>query len=89
MLTILSADQAILQDSEDNLQRTVFKFHTLSQAYNLKISIKENDSHGKGIYPIRPKIINENKTLEQVSHFEYLGCHKTYKDDKDIKKSKF
>jgi hypothetical protein len=27
----------------------------------------------KGKYPVRTKIIIEDKTVEQVNHFEYLG----------------
>ncbi|PSN32209.1 hypothetical protein C0J52_24601 [Blattella germanica] len=38
----------------------------------------------KGRDPIRSKIILENKVLEQVSHFKYLGCDITYSDSIEI-----
>ncbi|PSN58388.1 hypothetical protein C0J52_12974 [Blattella germanica] len=38
----------------------------------------------KGRDPIRSKIILENKVLEQVSHFKYLGCDITYSESIEI-----
>jgi hypothetical protein len=36
----------------------------------------------QGKYPIRSKIILNNKSIiEQVSNFNYLGCSVTYKND--------
>jgi hypothetical protein len=46
----------------------------------------------QGKYPIRSKIILNNKLIiEQVSNFNYLGCNVTYKYDEDLnhKLSKF
>ncbi|KAK9877518.1 hypothetical protein WA026_018626 [Henosepilachna vigintioctopunctata] len=40
----------------------------------------------KGKEPIRTKIIIENKCIEQVSHFTYLGCDITYDYDDDMVK---
>jgi hypothetical protein len=37
----------------------------------------------QGRYPIRSKIILNNKSIaEQVSNFNYLGCNVTYKYDR-------
>lgn len=47
------------------------------------ISLLHNLEHGV-IYPMRFKNVNENKALEKLLHFNYLGRHLTYKDDRDI-----
>jgi hypothetical protein len=38
----------------------------------------------KGKYPVRTTIITEDKTLEQVNHFIYLGYDVTYLEETDI-----
>lgn len=38
----------------------------------------------KGSYPVRTKIILENKAIEQVSKFNFLGCEITYTTETDI-----
>jgi hypothetical protein len=44
-----------------------------------------------GKYPVRSKICKNNKTLEQVDTFNYLGCILSYEGEKDMpsKISKF
>jgi hypothetical protein len=37
-----------------------------------------------GQQPVRSKIVIENKILEQVNTFSYLGCHVSYEGEKDI-----
>ena len=36
------------------------------------------------IYPLRTKIVLDNKTIEQVSHFRYLGCGVIYDVGYDV-----
>jgi hypothetical protein len=51
----------------------------------MKISHKETKIMDfKGTEPIRSKIVNENRILEQVNTFTYLGCNISYQEDKDI-----
>lgn len=44
-----------------------------------------------GANPVRLRIVMDDKLLERVSHFSYLGCDNTYGYDKhtDNKLSKF
>lgn len=59
-------DQAIIQELEHHLRRTVHQLHMLSGTYSLKISICKTQNNG-----IRKKILKiilNNK----VSHFNYL-----------------
>jgi phage major head subunit gpT-like protein len=37
-----------------------------------------------GQQPVHSKIVIENKILEQVNTFNYLGCHVSYEGEKDI-----
>jgi hypothetical protein len=38
----------------------------------------------KGKYPVRTKIVIEDKTLEQVNNFKYLGYDVTFLEETDI-----
>jgi transposase len=38
----------------------------------------------KGTEPIRSKIVIDNRILEQVNTFTYLGCNISYQEEKDI-----
>ena len=35
-------------------------------------------------YRLRTKIVLDNKSIDQVSHFRYLGCDATYDVDYDV-----
>jgi hypothetical protein len=69
--TMLSADdQVILQESESDLQMSVYKLHQLYSEYNMKISLTKTKTlafHVK--QSVRTKTIIDNYTLEQVTHF--------------------
>ena len=78
-------DTVIIQESEDKLQVAVHKLYLISKHFNMKISAGKTKImafHGK--WPIRSKIVVENKILEQVSNFKYLGCDITYDYDQDL-----
>jgi hypothetical protein len=57
--TLLFADdQIIIQESEDELQRSIFYLTNIYKSYNLKISINKTKTVSfKGKYPVRTKII--------------------------------
>jgi hypothetical protein len=60
---------------EDNLQQAVYLLHRISKVYNLEIATKKTKVFGfVGTDHIRTKIIINDKKLEQVSQFTYLGC---------------
>jgi hypothetical protein len=73
--TLLFAnDQAIIQDSEDNLQKSVYILNQLSKDYNLKISMDKTKTMAfKGKHLVRSKIEIDGSVLEQVKQFNYLG----------------
>jgi hypothetical protein len=78
--TLLFADdQFIISDTEDNLQQAVYLLQRISKAYNLEIATKKTKVFGfVGTDHLRTKIIINDETLEQVSHFTYLGCSISY-----------
>jgi uncharacterized protein (DUF1330 family) len=73
--TLLFADnQIIIADTEDNLQRAAHKLHKLITEYGLTISVRKTKSMAfKGRDPVRTKIVIDNKSIEQVKSFNYLG----------------
>ena len=37
-----------------------------------------------GKYHLRTKTVVDNKSIEEVSHFRYLGCNTTYDVNNDV-----
>jgi hypothetical protein len=69
-----AADQVLLAHTEDDLQRAVTGLNYILQLYNLQISeIKTKAMEIQGKYWRRVKIVINNKIIEQVSSFTYLG----------------
>jgi hypothetical protein len=75
--TLLFADdQVVLADSEDNLQRAVYKLSNIAHKYNWKISAKETKvSAFVEMNSLRTKIMINGEIIEQVNSFYYLGCN--------------
>jgi flagellin-specific chaperone FliS len=84
--TILFADdQVIMSDSEDNLQTAIYKLNKIITEYGLTISTdKSKVMSFKGKDPTRSKIVINNKIIEQVNIFNYLGNLVSYEKGKDI-----
>lgn len=82
---LFADDLAIIQETEDDLQRSLHQLNNLCKTYNMKISYNKTKVMAfKGTYPVRTKIIIDNRPIEQVSHFNYLGCDVSYNYDNDI-----
>ena len=82
---VFADDQIIIQENEENLQKSMYLLNKICQSYNFKMSVKKTKIMAfKGKDPIRSKIVIEDKILEQVSDFKYLGCEISFKYDKDI-----
>lgn len=91
--TLLFADdQVLIARNENELQKNAHILSNILEDYNLKISIKKSKVMSfQGKYPVRSKICIYNSTLEQVRHFNYLGCDLSYdyENDIDIKLHRF
>ena len=84
--TLLFANnQVIIADTEDSLQKTLRKLSQIITEYGLTISVQKTKSMAfKGRDPVRTKIELDNKIIEQVNFFNYLGNIISYKGELDI-----
>jgi hypothetical protein len=72
-------------DSEDNLQTAIYKLHKIITEYGLTMSTdKSKVMSCEGRDPTRSKIVINNKIIEQVNTFNYLGNLVSYEKEKDI-----
>ena len=57
----------------------------MSSNYNMQIYVQKTKIMVfVAKYPLRTKIVLDNKCIEQVSHFCYFGCDVTYDVDYDV-----
>jgi retron-type reverse transcriptase len=73
--TLLFADdQVIIAKTEDDLQKAAHKLNQIIMEHSLTISVQKTKSTAfKGQDPVRTKIVIDNKIIEQVNSFNYLG----------------
>jgi transcription initiation factor TFIIIB Brf1 subunit/transcription initiation factor TFIIB len=73
--TLLFADdQVIIADREDNLQKAAHKLNRIITEYSLTISVQKTKSmEFRGRDSVRTKTVIDNKIIEQVNSFNYLG----------------
>jgi predicted DNA-binding protein YlxM (UPF0122 family) len=70
---LFTDDQVVLADSEDNLQRAVYKLSNIANKYNLKMSAKKTKVLAfVGMNSLRAKIMINGQIIEQVNSFNYL-----------------
>ena len=83
---LFSDDLCLFQVNEDNSRRAVFTFTDIGKHYRLKVSESKTKVMAlQGKDPSRSKITLENKTSEQISHFNYLGRDASFEYHRDIK----
>jgi len=67
-------DQVTIADTEDNLQKAAHKLNQIIREYGLTISVQQAKWMAfKGRDPVRTKIVIDNKIIEKVNSFNYLG----------------
>jgi hypothetical protein len=91
--TLLFADdQVLIATSEDELQWAIYNLQKTISDSDMSISTEKSKIMPfLGKDPVRSKICINNKMLEQVNTFNYLGCTLSYEGEKDMpsKISKF
>jgi hypothetical protein len=71
--------------AENLLQKLTHKLEIITSQYGLTISTNKIKTMAfQGQDPIRSKIVINNKIIEQVNTFNYLGCLLSYETEKDI-----
>ena len=73
------------QKTEYNLQKAVHKFNQIVTDYGLTTSVQKTKSMAfKGRDPIRTKIVIDNKIIEKVNPFNYVGNMISYEKELDF-----
>jgi hypothetical protein len=71
---LLADDQVTISKTKNNLQKATHKLNQIVTEHGLTISVqKTNSMTFKGRDPVRSKIVIDNKIIEQVNSFNYLG----------------
>jgi hypothetical protein len=74
-----------MADSENLLQKLTHKLEIITSQYGLSISKNKTKTMTfLGQDPIRSKIVINNKIIEQVNTFNYLGCLLSYETETGI-----
>jgi hypothetical protein len=77
----------VIADTEDNLQKAAHKSHHIITEYSLIISVQKTKLMAfKGRDPVRTKIVLDNKIIEELELFNYLGNVISYEKELDIDK---
>jgi hypothetical protein len=64
--------------------------YNIKQKYNIEISIKNSKVRVfQGKYPIRPKTVINNQTIEQVKNFNYLDYDLSHNCNEDLQNKLF
>jgi adenylate kinase family enzyme len=82
---LFADDQVTIADTEDNLQKAVHKLNQIITEYGLTISVQKTKLMTlKGRDPVRTEIVIDNKAIQQVNFFNYLGNMICYEGELDI-----
>jgi hypothetical protein len=82
---LFADDQVIMSDSEDNLQTAIYRLNKIITECRLTISTDKSEVMAfKGTDPTRSKTVINNKIIEQVNIFNYLGNFLSYEKEKYI-----
>jgi hypothetical protein len=72
--TLLFADDQVIRETDGNLQKAAHKLNRIMTEYGLTISVQKTKSMAfKGQDPVITKIVIDNKLIEKVNMFNYLG----------------
>ena len=73
-MLLFADDQVITADTEDNLQKAAHKLNQIITEYGLTVFVQKTKSMAfRGRDPVRIKIVIDNKIIEEVNSFNYLG----------------
>jgi hypothetical protein len=81
---LFADDQVIIAETEDNLQKAAHKLNQIITEHGLTTSVQKTKSTAfKGRDPVRTTIVIDNKIIEQVNSFNYLGNMISYEKEWD------
>ena len=83
-ILLFADDQVLIADSEDNLQREVLTLQNVARNFGVEIRPEKPETIALlGQDPVRGKIVTDNKFLQEVKNFKYLGSEISYENEKD------
>jgi hypothetical protein len=83
-MLLFSDDQITLTNTEENMQEAAYKSNKkITKCGVTKSAQKTKLMAFKGRYPVRSKIVIENKIIEKVNSFNYLGNLISYEREVD------
>ena len=77
-------DVVLISESEDNLQRLLYKFEETASAFNMLISTSKKQCITIAREPLRCKLAVYGRSMEQIMIFKYLGV--TLLSSRDLQK---
>ena len=77
-------DVVLIFESEDDLQRLLYKFEQTASAFNMLISTSKTQCLTIAKKPLRCKLAVYGKSMEQVMNVKYLGV--TITSGRDLEK---
>ena len=82
---VFADDWFFIFNSEDTLQRALHEVHRKIQKYNLILYVeKYKVMTFYGAFPKITKLMIEDRTIVQVSWFNFLGCSISYLGEIDV-----
>jgi len=83
-MLLFSDDQITLSNTEENMQEAAYKSNQKITKCGVTISAQKTKLMAfKGQDPVRSKIVIENKIIEEVNSFNYLGNLISYEREVD------
>jgi hypothetical protein len=89
---VFAGDPAVFSELQVGLQRVVNRLESIANGFIMRIlTMKTKTTAFQGKNHIRCQTVIDNKTIEQVSSFKYLGFNvsRCLKEDINIKVNKF
>jgi hypothetical protein len=88
--SMLYADDQVLTESEDNLQLSSHNLNKFAKIYDIEMSHEKGKVFSfRGKYPVTRKICLNNKLLERVNSFSYLGYSLSFTHDTQTSRTKY
>jgi hypothetical protein len=82
---IFADDLVLLAASEDDLQHSFYSFKLVAEKYSMEISTEKTKIMAFcGKEPVPSKICLNNKILERVNEFNYLGYKLSFMGELDL-----
>ena len=85
VMLLFAGDQVIISYTEDNLQKVMCELNHIITEYGLTISVQKTKLMAfQGWDPVGSKIVINNRIIDQVNSFHYIGSLISFEKELDI-----